>query len=75
MGGWAKFAENLRISPFNKDLSNEATFSLSHLAGYYLKNTKRFYRKFIGLTKMQNVDTDFKTVIGRKVIKKAKTYR
>jgi hypothetical protein len=31
--GQAKFAENLRASPFNKDLSNETTFSLIHLAG------------------------------------------
>jgi hypothetical protein len=27
-----KFAENLPFSPFNKDLSNETTFSLIHLA-------------------------------------------
>jgi hypothetical protein len=32
----AKFAKNLRASPFNKDLSNETTFSLIHLAGQYL---------------------------------------
>jgi hypothetical protein len=30
--GWAKFAGNLRPSPFFKDLSNETTFSLIHLA-------------------------------------------
>jgi hypothetical protein len=30
-----KFAENLRASPFTKDLSNETTFSLVHLAGQY----------------------------------------
>jgi hypothetical protein len=35
-GGRAKFAENFRASPFNKDLSNETTFSLIHLAGQYL---------------------------------------
>jgi hypothetical protein len=35
-GGQAVFAENLHASPFNKDLSNEATFSLIHLAGQYL---------------------------------------
>jgi hypothetical protein len=29
--GQAKFTENLLASPFNKDLSNEATFSLIHL--------------------------------------------
>ncbi len=34
--GRAKFAENLRASLFNKDLSNETTFSLNHLAGQYL---------------------------------------
>ncbi len=34
--GRAKFAENLRASPFNNDLSNEATFSLIHLDGQYL---------------------------------------
>jgi hypothetical protein len=35
-GGWGKFAENLRASPFNKNLSNETTFSQIHLAGQYL---------------------------------------
>jgi hypothetical protein len=36
--GWGRaiFAENLRSSPFNKDLSNETTFSLIHLDGQYL---------------------------------------
>jgi hypothetical protein len=28
MGGRAKFAENIRASPFNKDLSNETTFNM-----------------------------------------------
>ena len=32
-GGRAKFAENLRASHFNGDLSNETTFSQMHLAG------------------------------------------
>jgi hypothetical protein len=36
MGVRAKFAENLRASPFNKGLSNETTFSLILLAGQYL---------------------------------------
>jgi hypothetical protein len=36
-GGRAKFAENLCASPFNKDLSNQTTFSLIHLGGQYLK--------------------------------------
>jgi hypothetical protein len=35
-GGQAKFAENLRASPFNEDLSNATTFSLMYLAGQYL---------------------------------------
>ncbi len=36
--GWqAKFAENLRATPFNEDLPNETTFSLIHLAGQYLQ--------------------------------------
>jgi hypothetical protein len=35
-GGQAKFAENLRSSSFYRDLSNENTFSLNHLAGQYL---------------------------------------
>jgi hypothetical protein len=35
-GGREKLAENFRPSPFNKDLSNETTFSLIHLAGQYL---------------------------------------
>jgi hypothetical protein len=30
-GGQTKFAENLRASPFNKELSNENTFSLINL--------------------------------------------
>jgi hypothetical protein len=34
-GGRVKFDENLRNSPFNKDLSIETTFSLIHLAGQY----------------------------------------
>ncbi len=34
--GRAKLAENLRASPFNKELSNETTFSLIRLAGQYL---------------------------------------
>jgi hypothetical protein len=33
-GGWAKLAENLRASYFNKNISNETTFSLIHLAGH-----------------------------------------
>jgi hypothetical protein len=36
VGGKAKFAENLRPSPITKQLSNETTFSLIHLAGQYL---------------------------------------
>jgi hypothetical protein len=34
MGGWGpvKLAEYLSASPFNKELSNETTFSLIHLA-------------------------------------------
>jgi hypothetical protein len=35
-GEQAKFAENLRASPFNKDISNKTTFSLIHLDGQYL---------------------------------------
>ncbi len=35
-GGQAKFTENLRASPFDKDLSNETTFSLIHLTGKFL---------------------------------------
>ncbi len=31
-----KLPENLRVSPFNKELSNETTFNLIHLAGQYL---------------------------------------
>ncbi len=31
-----KLAENLRASPFNKELSNETSFSMIHLAGEYL---------------------------------------
>jgi hypothetical protein len=42
MGGRAKFAENLRASPLNKDLSNETTFGLIPLAGQYLE-TNNFY--------------------------------
>jgi hypothetical protein len=34
--GRTKLAKNLRASPFNKELSNETTFSLIHLAGQYL---------------------------------------
>jgi hypothetical protein len=30
-----KFAKNLRAFPFNKDLSNETTFSLIHIAEQY----------------------------------------
>ncbi len=33
----AKFAEKLRASLFNKQLSKKTTFSLIHLAGQYLK--------------------------------------
>ncbi len=36
MGGRVKLAENLRASPFNKDLSNETTFSQIHLVGQVL---------------------------------------
>jgi hypothetical protein len=36
MGGRAKFAENFRASPFNKDLSHETAFSVIYLAGQYL---------------------------------------
>jgi hypothetical protein len=32
-GGRVKFAENLRASPFNDDLSNDTTFSQIYLAG------------------------------------------
>jgi len=35
-GGRAKFAENLRAFPFNKDQPNESTFRQIHLAGQYL---------------------------------------
>jgi hypothetical protein len=44
--GRAKFAENLRAFPFNKDLSNETTFRLINLAGQYqcLKDSKRTIR-------------------------------
>ncbi len=35
-GRQAKFAENLGSFQFNKDLSNETTFSLIHLAGRFL---------------------------------------
>jgi hypothetical protein len=34
-GGQVKFAENLRSSPFNEDLSYETTFQI-HLTGQYL---------------------------------------
>ncbi len=34
--GRAKFAENLRASSFQKDLSNETTFGQIHLDGQYL---------------------------------------
>ncbi len=33
MGGRENSLQNLRITPFNKDLSNETTFSLTNLAG------------------------------------------
>ncbi len=39
-GGQAKLAENLHASPFNKDLSSEATFNLIHLAEQYLLRGK-----------------------------------
>jgi hypothetical protein len=35
-GGRAKIAKNIRASPFNKDLSNDTTFSQIHLDGQYL---------------------------------------
>jgi hypothetical protein len=35
-GDGEKFAENLRASPFDKDLSNETTVNPIHLAGQYL---------------------------------------
>ncbi len=34
--GPAKSAENLRDSPFNEELRNDTTFSLSHLNRQYL---------------------------------------
>jgi hypothetical protein len=34
--GRAKLAENLRASRFNKELSNETSFSLIHLAEQYI---------------------------------------
>jgi hypothetical protein len=34
--GWEKLAENLHVSPFKEDLSNDATFGKIHLAGQYL---------------------------------------
>ncbi len=36
MGGGQNSLKNLRAPPFDKDLSNETTFSLIHLAGQYL---------------------------------------
>jgi hypothetical protein len=41
MMGVDKLAEILRASPFNKELLNETTFSLIHLAGQYLKGRKK----------------------------------
>jgi hypothetical protein len=35
--GWAKFAENLRTSTFNKDLSNDTSFSQINLADVTFK--------------------------------------
>jgi hypothetical protein len=35
-GVQAKLADNLRVSPFNKDLSNDPTFCHIHLAGQSL---------------------------------------
>jgi hypothetical protein len=35
-GGREKFSENLSASPFNKELSNETTFSLIHPDGQNL---------------------------------------
>ncbi len=34
--GKTDFYEILRASPFNKELTNDTTFSLIHLAGQYL---------------------------------------
>jgi hypothetical protein len=42
--GLAKFAE-LRASTFNKDLSNEKTFSQIHLDEYYIPLTKHWRQK------------------------------
>jgi hypothetical protein len=39
-GRRAKFAGNLRTSPFNKDLSNETAFSQIHLNGQYLERAQ-----------------------------------
>ncbi len=36
MGSGRIFPENLRVSLFNDDLSNEPTFGRIHLAGQYL---------------------------------------
>jgi hypothetical protein len=37
-GGGSKFADNLRASTFNKDLSNWTIFCLIQLAGQYTFN-------------------------------------
>ncbi len=34
--GRSQLADDLRASPYNKELSNKTTFSLIHLAGQYL---------------------------------------
>jgi hypothetical protein len=34
--GWLKSVDNLRASPFKRDLSNYTTFSLTNLAGQSL---------------------------------------